>query len=53
MGLVNEKPVNAKLFKGNKIVFPALIVELFDFGKHRLLGTLQLFDGKAVAAIAF
>ena len=50
MGLVHKQPINAQLLKGYHIVFSPLGLQLFQSGFQRLTGTLQLFDGKTLAA---
>ena len=50
MGLVHEQSVHTQLLKSYHIVFSPLGLQLFQSGFQRLSGTLQLFDGKTLAA---
>ena len=50
MGLVHEQPVHTQLLKSHHIVFSPLGLQLFQSGFQRLSGTLQLLDGKTLAA---
>ena len=50
MCLVHEQPVHTQLLKSYHIVFSPLGLQLFQSGFQRLSGTLQLLDGKTLAA---
>ena len=50
MSLVHKQPVHTKLLKSYYIVFSPLGLQLFQSGLQRLSGTLQLLDGKPLAA---
>ncbi len=50
MGLVHEQPVHAQLLECHHIVLAALGLQLFQPGFQRFAGTLQLLDGKTLAA---
>ena len=50
MGLVHEQSVHSQLLKSYHIVFSPLGLQLFQSGFQRLSGTLQLLDGKTLAA---
>ena len=50
MGLVHKQPVYTQLLKSHHIVFSPLGLQLFQSGFQRLSGTLQLLDGKPLAA---
>ena len=50
MGLIYEQPVYTQLLKSHHIVFSLLGLQLFQSGFQRLSGTLQLLDGKTLAA---
>ena len=50
MGLVYKQTVHTQLFKSYHIVFSTLGLQLFQSGFQRLSGTLQLLDGKTLAA---
>ena len=50
MGLVHEQSVYTQLLEGYHIVFSPLGLQLFQSGFQRLSGTLQLLDGKTLAA---
>ena len=50
MGLVHKQTVHTQLLEGYHIVFSPLGLQLFQFGFQRLSGTLQLLDGKTLAA---
>jgi len=50
VGLVHEQPVHTQLLEGYHIVFSPLGLQLFQSGLQRFLGTLQLLDGKTLAA---
>lgn len=50
MGLVYKQTVHTQLFKSYHIVFSPLGLQLFQSGFQRLSGTLQLLDGKTLAA---
>ena len=50
MGLVHKQTVHTQLLKSHHIVFSSLALQLFKSGFKRLSGTLQLFNGKTLAA---
>ena len=50
MGLVHKQPIHTQLLEGYHIVFSSLGLQLFQSGFQRLSGTLQLLDGKTLAA---
>ena len=50
MGLVHKQPVHTQLLKSYHIIFSPLGLQLFQSGFQRLSGTLQLLDGKTLAA---
>ena len=50
MGLVHKQTVHTQLLEGYHIVFSPLGLQLFQSGFQRLSGTLQLLDGKTLAA---
>ena len=50
MGLVHKQTVHTQLLEGYHIVFSSLGLQLFQSGFQRLSGTLQLLDGKTLAA---
>ena len=50
MGLVHKQPVHTQLLKSYHIIFSPLGLQLFQSGFQRLSGTLQLLDGKPLAA---
>ena len=50
MGLVHKQTVHTQLLEGYHIVFSTLGLQLFQSGFQRLSGTLQLLDGKTLAA---
>ena len=50
MGLVHKQTVHTQLLKSHHIVFSSLGLQLFQSGFQRLSGTLQLLDGKTLAA---
>jgi len=50
MGLIYEQPVYTQLLEGYHIVFSPFGLQLFQSGFQRLSGTLQLLDGKTLAA---
>ena len=50
MGLVHKQTVHTQLLEGYHIVFSPFGLQLFQSGFQRLSGTLQLLDGKTLAA---
>ena len=50
MGLVHKQPVYTQLLEGYHIIFSPFGLQLFQSGFQRLSGTLQLLDGKTLAA---
>ena len=50
MGLVHKQPVHTQLLKSYHIIFSPLGLQLFQPGFQRFAGTLQLLDGKTLAA---
>ena len=50
MGLVDEQPVNAELFKGHNVVLARPVVELIQPRLQRPLGALQLLDAVPLRA---
>ena len=50
MGLVHKQTVHTQLLEGYHIIFSPLGLQLFQSGFQRLSGTLQLLDGKTLAA---
>ena len=51
MRFIYKQTVNAKFFKGNNVIFSALIVQLFKLGFQLLLGLGKLFDCNTLTAI--
>ena len=52
MGLVHENPVNTQLLKGDNVILPALVIELFQSLLNAFPAALQLLHGKIVAVVA-
>ena len=50
MGLVHKQTVHTQLLESHHIVFSPLGLQLFQSGFQSLSGTLQLLDGKTLAA---
>ena len=46
MALVDEQSVDAQFFKSHRVVFGALVVELFQPCLQRFTGALHLLDGE-------
>ena len=53
MALVHKKPVNAKLFKGNYIVFTLIGAQFFQLGFQRFPGLFHLLDGEILTCMGF
>ena len=53
MRLVHIEAVNAKLLKGNHIVFAGAVLQFFEPGFQSLFGSLQRLDGKAFRTACF
>ena len=53
MCLVHKQSVNSQLFKGNKVIFPALVVQFLQLCLYRFLGAFQLLDREAISVLCF
>ena len=51
MALVNKEPIHTEFFKGNNIVFAALVIEFLQFQLHSLFRLFKLLNGEVFSTV--
>ena len=53
MCLVHKRSINTQFFKGNKVIFSALVVQLIQLCLHCFLRAFQLLDRETISVLFF
>ena len=53
MCLVHKQSINTQFFKGNKVIFSALVVQLIQLCLHCFLRAFQLLDRETISVLFF